>query len=88
VCAVGLLPASTSAQEEVINACAKKNNGQIRIVAGPEDCLPSEYHLTWNMNGPQGPPGLPGLPGENGAPGADGEQGPPGPPLALTYGTR
>ncbi len=75
-----------SAQDE-IHACAKAANGQIRIVEAEDDCLPSEYLLTWNVAGPQGEQGLPGpqgdagpmgLPGVMGATGSQGPQGPVG----------
>lgn len=41
----------------VINACFKKNNGQLRIVSNFGQCLPSEIAISWNIVGPQGPPG-------------------------------
>ena len=28
----------------VVHACTQKNNGQVRIVSGPEECRPSETH--------------------------------------------
>jgi hypothetical protein len=34
--------------EGTIHACAQKENGQLRVVEGPEDCRPSEIALSWN----------------------------------------
>jgi len=34
-----------------INGCYQKKNGQLRIVANPNDCLPSEEAISWNVSG-------------------------------------
>lgn len=31
----------------IINGCYKKNNGQLRIVENPNECLPSEVPISW-----------------------------------------
>jgi hypothetical protein len=31
----------------IINGCYKKNNGQLRIVENPNECLPSEVSISW-----------------------------------------
>lgn len=40
-----------------LHACYKNNNGQMRFVADPADCLSSETDVTWNQQGTQGPQG-------------------------------
>lgn len=80
----------------VINACAKKQGGRLRVVAKPNACRRGEQPLSWNVQGPAGPPGPEGPagpPGPAGEQGRQGEigpagptgpagpQGPPGPPL-------
>jgi hypothetical protein len=40
----------------VIHACAKSNNGQLRLDTG-SGCLPSEQAVQWNQTGPPGPSG-------------------------------
>jgi hypothetical protein len=65
-----------------ITACAKTNNGQLRLVSSAAQCLPSEYAVQWNSEGTQGPPGPEGPEGPQGPAGqdgADGQQGPQGP---------
>ena len=47
-----------------LHACYKNNNGQMRYVTDPADCLPSEIILTWNQQGLQGPQGPAGPAGE------------------------
>jgi hypothetical protein len=56
----------------VINACAQKQTGRLRVVAHPAACRRGERAVSWNVQGPAGPPG------PVGPPGAAGEQGPPG----------
>ena len=56
----------------VIWACAKKENGRLRAVAGPGRCRRGEQPLSWNVQGPAGPAGPAGSPGAT---------GPAGPPL-------
>jgi lamin tail-like protein/collagen triple helix repeat protein len=59
----------------VIWACAKKQTGRLRAVAGPGRCRRGEQALSWNVQGPAGPPGSPGA---TGAAGPQGAAGPPG----------
>ena len=66
----------------VIWACAKKNNGRLRAVAGPGRCKRGEQALSWNVQGPAGPSGPPGPAGPAGATGSAGPQGAAGPPGA------
>jgi hypothetical protein len=74
VAAAGVAVAETG-DGGTIYACAKKNNGQLRLVGSPDDCLGSENLVSWGM---QGPPGGPGPQGEGGPAGPGGEPGPPG----------
>jgi hypothetical protein len=62
----------------VIWACAKKENGRLRAVAGPGRCRRGEQALSWNVQGPAGPPGPPGATGPAGPQGAQGAPGTPG----------
>ena len=68
----------------VIWACAKKEGGRLRAVAGPGRCRKGEQALSWNVQGPAGPPGSAGATGAAGPqgaagpPGADGARGPTG----------
>jgi hypothetical protein len=52
---------------DVIYACYKKVNGQLRIVKDFGQCRPSELPISWNQMGPPGPPGPEGPPGPAGA---------------------
>lgn len=68
-----------------LHACYKNNNGQMRYVTDPADCLPSEAVISWNQQGlagptgPQGNQGPTGATGPQGDPGADGNDGVTGP---------
>jgi hypothetical protein len=62
----------------VIWACAKKENGRLRAVAGPGRCRRGEQALSWNVQGPAGPSGPPGATGPAGPQGTQGAAGPPG----------
>jgi hypothetical protein len=42
---------------EKIHACAHKKSGDLRVVADPTECKPSEEAVSWNREGPPGPPG-------------------------------
>jgi len=66
----------------VIWACAKKENGRLRAVAGPGRCRRGEQPLSWNVQGSAGPAGPAGPAGSAGATGAVGPQGASGPPGA------
>jgi hypothetical protein len=89
--AVGL--ASATGSPTVINACALKAIGTLRIVSAPTACNTRiETPVQWNVvgqpgpAGPQGPQGVQGparaqgLQGVQGLPGAQGQQGLQGPP--------
>ncbi|MEW6585030.1 MAG: hypothetical protein AB1442_05390 [Nitrospirota bacterium] len=39
---------------DVIHACYKTMNGQLRIVNGPDDCRPSEAYISWNEGSDMG----------------------------------
>src|SRR5437867_1540329 len=54
--AASALAYSAVTGDGVVNACAKSDNGQLRLDTGG-GCLPSEQALYWNQTGPQGPPG-------------------------------
>jgi len=45
------------ANDNVINGCYQKKTGQLRIVAKPTVCLPSEAPISWNIQGPAQEPG-------------------------------
>jgi len=47
-CVVGLCATSVLAQENLIYGCAHKQNGKLRIVSGPGQCLNTEYSLWWD----------------------------------------
>lgn len=54
--------------DAVIKACAKSENGQLRLDRG-DGCLASEEAVQWNQSGPQGLQGPQGVPGPQGPPG-------------------
>ena len=68
----GIAWATTSGE---LQACAKKDNGQLRLVATAGDCGPSETAVSWNEQGPQGPSGPSGPVGAKGDKGDKGEPG-------------
>jgi hypothetical protein len=75
-----------------IDACVKKQNGQVRVLDAGQACLPSEEAVSWSVQGPKGdtgPAGPQGLKGDTGPAGPQGlkgdkgdtgAQGPPGEP--------
>ncbi len=67
------------AADEQIFACAKTQNGQLRIVEAGDGCLPSEQALSWSIEGPQGDPGPQGPQGAQGPQGVKGDTGATGP---------
>ena len=69
---------SSHAADEQVFACVKEQNGQVRIVAAGESCLPSEAAMSWSIEGPQGDVGPQGPQGEIGPQGPQGETGPQG----------
>src|SRR5712692_4075467 len=56
----------------VIHGCYSEQNGDLRIVTGPEDCRKSEVAIALNQVGPQGQQGATGPQGPKGDPGAQG----------------
>lgn len=42
---------SPFASDDGITACAKEENGQLRLVATSSDCLPSERAVSWKAGG-------------------------------------
>jgi hypothetical protein len=58
---------------EVLYACAKNGNGQLRLVAADEACNKSEHAVQWGVQGPAGPPGPSGLNVVAGIIGPDGQ---------------
>jgi hypothetical protein len=69
----------------VINACYKKNTGELRVIDAEraQVCHPTkELALAWSQVGPQGLPGPAGSPGEKGDKGDPGAAGVPGAPGA------
>jgi Lamin Tail Domain/Collagen triple helix repeat (20 copies) len=70
----------------VIFACAQKQGGRLRVVAGAGSCRRGEQPLAWNIQGPHGKRGPSGADGAQGAAGAAGARGatgaagPAGPP--------
>ncbi|MGA2228764.1 MAG: collagen-like protein [Syntrophobacteraceae bacterium] len=63
------------AHSDLINACADKKTGTIRLVDSPKSCRKTEVPISWNRMGPQG---LPGIEGPQGVQGPQGEVGPKG----------
>jgi hypothetical protein len=70
-----IFPTGTVWAQQVIYGCVKNNNGQIRIVAAGEPCLPSEHPIQWLSGTTPAPPTPPTPPalgplrvvGQNGA---------------------
>jgi hypothetical protein len=63
----------------VINACVKKKDGRVRIVAAAASCRRNELPLAWNAQGPAGPAGAAGRAGATGPAGVPGPAGAAGP---------
>ena len=90
VVATGAALAGQSAPKRakgVIFACAQKQGGRLRVVAGASSCRRGEQSIAWNIQGPEGKrgpsgesgsQGLAGTPGAPGARGATGAAGPAG----------
>ena len=84
----GVAAATEALSDETIHACAKTENGRLRVVAADEACQDNETALTWSQRGPRGEKGEKGDKGDKGEPGdagaagrtgAVGETGPQGP---------
>ncbi|MDP8905593.1 MAG: hypothetical protein M3N29_09850 [Chloroflexota bacterium] len=65
-------------ETNTIHACAQSGTGQLRLVAGADDCRSGERAVEWNVVGPPGP---------SGPPGPAGPAGPAGPPGEVTPGS-
>jgi hypothetical protein len=52
--ATGALAAGQFTQDDQLFACAKDENGQLRLVAEDEACLPSETAVSWSAGGGAG----------------------------------
>lgn len=50
---------------DVLHACARNKNGQLRLVDSEDDCRRKETEVSWGITGPQGPPGPSGGSGVN-----------------------
>jgi hypothetical protein len=77
----GTLAAAADSEDAVIEACAGKNVGDLRVVPSVKNCRDNEIPMWWNQRGPQGPVGPRGEPGPmgpQGEPGKDGATGPQG----------
>ncbi len=77
--ALAAQPSARRPTNAVINACAKKGSGQIRVVRPGAGCRKNESRLSWNVQGPAGPRGAAGATGTTGATGPAGAAGPAGP---------
>lgn len=62
----------------LIQACAQRPGGALRVVSSRRACRRNEVYTTWNQKGQQGPPGPPGAQGPDGIPGLQGPAGPQG----------
>jgi hypothetical protein len=49
------------AASNVLFACVKQEEGQIRMVGNLNSCKKNENAIQWNVVGPQGPQGVPGI---------------------------
>jgi hypothetical protein len=77
---VALVTPTSGPSTSVIQACALKHTGTLRIVATASDCIPNlETPVSWNIQGPAGANGPAGVTGPQGVPGAQGPTGPAGP---------
>src|SRR5438552_2883385 len=66
----------------IIQACAQKTTGALRMVSDPSACHRTENYVFWNVEGPSGPSGASGASGpqgDSGPSGPSGESGPSGP---------
>ena len=84
--ALAAQPSGRRPSNAVINACVKKKDGRVRIVAASASCRRNELALAWNAQGqpgpagPAGPAGRAGATGPAGSAGAAGAKGEPGAP--------
>jgi hypothetical protein len=75
----GTLAAAADSDDAVIEACAGKNVGDLRVVPSVKNCRDNEIPMWWNQRGPQGPAGPQGEAGPVGPQGERGETGATGP---------
>ena len=78
--ALAAQPTGRRPSNAVINACVKKKDGRVRVVAAGASCRKNELPLAWNSQGPAGPAGAAGRAGATGPAGAAGPAGPKGDP--------
>jgi hypothetical protein len=52
ILAVITLGSVCGADDNVINGCYQKKNGQLRIIVKPADCNASEFPISWNVREP------------------------------------
>jgi hypothetical protein len=76
--ALAAQPGGRRPNNAVINACVKKKDGRVRIVAPNASCRRNELPLAWNAQGPAGPAGAAGKAGATGPAGPAGAAGPTG----------
>jgi hypothetical protein len=60
---LAVLLASSAASAQVIQACAHKQTGVLRLVSDPAECGQNESAVSWNQVGPMGAQGEPGATG-------------------------
>jgi hypothetical protein len=77
--ALAAQPSGRRPSNAVINACVKKKDGRVRIVAASASCRRNELALAWNAQGQPGPAGPTGPVGRAGATGPAGSAGAAGP---------
>jgi Lamin Tail Domain/Collagen triple helix repeat (20 copies) len=77
--ALAAQPSGRRPNNAVINACVKRKDGRVRIVAASASCRRNELALAWNAQGEPGPAGPAGPAGRAGATGPAGTAGAPGP---------
>jgi hypothetical protein len=76
--ALAAQPGGRRPSNAVINACVKKKDGRVRVVAAAASCRRNELPLSWNSQGSAGPAGPAGRAGATGPAGVAGPKGDPG----------
>jgi len=76
--ALAAQPSGRRPSSSVINACVKKKDGRVRIVASAATCRRNEQAVSWNAQGQPGPAGPAGAAGQSGPTGPAGAPGPAG----------
>ena len=76
--ALAAQPSGRRPSSSVINACVKKKDGRVRIVAAAATCRRNEQAVSWNAQGQPGPTGPAGAAGQSGPTGPAGAPGPAG----------